>query len=91
MHIYVVVGIAPARKVLEGGSSEVGADGAMSQIKQSKCLTNLGVCALNSCDQDCCIKKCNTQYKGKNPNGHCDKIPGFAALICNCEHDGPKC
>lgn len=52
-----------------------------------RCTANLGPCTNDYCDEDCCIRTCNSYYNGLNPEPKCIDLLVFPYKFCLCLHD----
>lgn len=61
--------------------------GLCEMTMAKRCLSGLGPCSIENCNEACCKKICNNDYSGLNPSGYCDMYPGYPGQVCLCEHD----
>lgn len=52
-----------------------------------RCLSNLGPCSLEYCNDDCCKRKCNDYFNFRHPYGYCEQPIGYPYIMCYCYHD----
>lgn len=54
---------------------------------EPRCMSDLGLCANEYCDENCCINTCNMDYGEFNPHPMCAEITGQDFRLCLCWYD----